>query len=77
MAIRIKSNWSKTVTRDKTNEELQTLLLEELRSQFNLRMRKGTGQLDKPSEIKKTRRNIARINTVLNEKKISSDKEKS
>ena len=44
--------------RDKTNEELQTLLLEELRSQFNLRMRKGTGQLDKPSEIKKTRRNI-------------------
>jgi large subunit ribosomal protein L29 len=63
--------------RDKTNEELQTLLLEELRSQFNLRMRKGTGQLDKPSQIKKTRRNIARINTVLNEKKISSDKEKS
>ena len=39
--------------RDKTNEELQSLLLEELRSQFNLRMRKGTGQLDKPSEIKK------------------------
>ena len=63
--------------RDKTNEELQTLLLEELRSQFNLRMRKGAGQLDKPSEIKKTRRNIARINTVLNEKKNSSDKEKS
>ena len=63
--------------RDKTNEELQTLLLEELRSQFNLRMRKGAGQLDKPSEVKKTRRNIARINTVLNEKKISSDKEKS
>ena len=30
--------------RDKTNEELQSLLLEELRSQFNLRMRKGTGQ---------------------------------
>ena len=35
--------------RDKTNEELQSLLLEELRSQFNLRMRKGTGQLYKPS----------------------------
>ena len=63
--------------REKTAEELQNILLEELRSQFNLRMRKGTGQLDKPSEIKKTRRNIARINTILNEKKISSDKEKS
>ena len=62
--------------RDKTNEELQSLLTEELRSQFNLRMRKGTGQLDKPSEIKKTRRNIARIYTVLNENKINSNREK-
>ena len=62
--------------RDKTNEELQSLLLDELRSQFNLRMRKGTGQLDKPSEIKKTRRNIARIYTVLNENKTNSNKEK-
>jgi len=62
--------------REKTNEELQSLLLDELRSQFNLRMRKGTGQLDKPSEIKKTRRNIARIYTVLNENKIKSNKEK-
>ena len=62
--------------RDKTTEELQSLLLDELRSQFNLRMRKGTGQLDKPSEIKKTRRNIARIYTVLNENKINSNKEK-
>ena len=61
--------------RDKTNEELQSLLLEELRSQFNLRMRKGTGQLDKPSEIKKTRRNIARIHTILNENKANSNKE--
>lgn len=61
--------------REKTAEELQNILLEELRSQFNLRMRKGTGQLDKPSEIKKTRRNIARLNTLINEKKIASDNE--
>ncbi len=61
--------------REKTAEELQTLLLEELRAQFNLRMRKGTGQLDKPSEMKKTRRNIARLNTLINEKKIASGKE--
>jgi len=61
--------------REKTAEELQTILLEELRGQFNLRMRKGTGQLDKPSEMKKTRRNIARLNTLINEKKIASGKE--
>ena len=61
--------------REKTDEELQSLLLEELRSQFNLRMRKGSGQLDKSSEIKKTRRNIAKIHTVLNENKNISNKE--
>jgi len=61
--------------REKTAEEMQNILLEELRSQFNLRMRKGTGQLDKPSEIKKTRRNIARLNTLINEKKIASGNE--
>ena len=59
-----------TELRQKSTEELQSLLLEELRTQFNLRMRKGTGQLDKPSEVKKTRRNIARINTIINEKKV-------
>ena len=61
--------------REKTAEELQTILLEELRGQFNLRMRKGTGQLDKPSEMKKTRRNIARLHTLINEKKTASGKE--
>ena len=61
--------------REKSAEELQTILLEELRAQFNLRMRKGTGQLDKPSEMKKTRRNIARLHTLINEKKISTGKE--
>lgn len=60
--------------REKSTEELQALLLEELRAQFNLRMRKGTGQLDRPSEIKKTRRNIARINTLINERKIAPGK---
>ena len=61
--------------REKSAEELQALLVEELRGQYNLRMRKGTGQLDRPSEVKKTRRNIARINTIINEKKIASGKE--
>jgi len=54
--------------REKSKEELQTLLQEELRAQFNLRMQKGTGQLTQNSEVKKTRRNIARIKTVMNEK---------
>lgn len=57
-----------TELRGKNPVELQELLRQELRAQFDLRMQKGTGQLASPSEFKKTRRSIARILTVLNEK---------
>jgi len=45
-------------------EELSNLL----REQFNLRMQKGTGQLTQPHELRRVRRDIARVQTVLNEK---------
>ena len=51
--------------REKTTEELNSLLLEKSREQFNLRMQKGTGQLNKPDQMKKVRRDIARIHTIL------------
>ena len=53
--------------RQKTKEELNTLLLELSREQFNLRMQKGTGQLTKSDQVKKVRRDIARVHTILNE----------
>ena len=53
--------------RQKSIEELNSMLLEKSREQFNLRMQKGTGQLAKPDQIKKVRRDIARIHTILNE----------
>lgn len=53
--------------RQKTHPELNLLLVELFREQFNLRMQKGTGQLSRPDQIKKVRRDIARIRTVLNE----------
>jgi len=45
-------------------KELSSLLHE----QFNLRMQKGTGQLTRPDELRRVRRDIARVKTVLNEK---------
>ena len=45
-------------------KELSSLLLE----QFNLRMQKGTGQLTQPNELRRVRRDIARVKTLLNEK---------
>lgn len=54
--------------RQKTTEELNGMLGERVKEQFNLRMQKATGQLTKPSEVKKVRREMARIHTILNEK---------
>ena len=39
-----------------------------LREQFNLRMQKATGQLAANSKLRKVRRDIARIKTIMNEK---------
>jgi len=55
--------------KEKTLDELHSEKLELLREQFNLRMQKGTGQLTQVHLLKDVRRNIARINTVINEKK--------
>ena len=55
--------------RDKSAAELQESLLELRKEQFNLRMQAGTGQLARPSEMSRVRKNIARIKTVLNELK--------
>lgn len=54
--------------RDKSVDELNQELHGLLREQFNLRMQRGTGQLSRPDQMQKVRRNIARIKTVLNEK---------
>ena len=55
--------------REKTIPELQQELLERLREQFNLRMQKGSGQLSQTHKLGAVRRDIARIYTVINEKK--------
>jgi len=40
-----------------------------LKEQFNLRMQAATGQLGRSHQLKDVRRNIARVQTVLNQKK--------
>ena len=53
--------------RKKSKDELGTILLNLSRERFNLRMQKGTGQLSRPDQMKKVRRDVARIQTILNE----------
>ncbi len=54
--------------RNKSVEELNKELIEQLSSQFKLRMQKNTGQLGQTHLLKETRRTIARIRTLLKEK---------
>ena len=54
--------------RSKNSTELQESLLELRKEQFNLRMQQGTGQLQRPSQMRQVRRDIARIKTILHEK---------
>jgi large subunit ribosomal protein L29 len=54
--------------RTKSDEELRKELLELLKAQFGLRMQLATQQLGNTSQIKKVRRDIARVRTLLKEK---------
>lgn len=55
--------------REKSHEELRGTLHELLKEQFNLRMQKGTSQLARHHVIRQVRRDIARVKTVMNEKR--------
>ncbi len=55
--------------REKTQEELRETLHELLKEQFNLRMQQATGQLARHHQMRQVRRDIARVKTVMNEKR--------
>lgn len=50
-------------------DELQKELLELKREQFTLRIRKGTGDKPKSHLVLQNRRSVARIKTVMTQKK--------
>ena len=54
--------------RAKSGEDLNKELMDLLKAQFGLRMQLATQQLGNNSQIKKVRRDIARVRTMLKEK---------
>ena len=54
--------------RSKDQAELKTELNDLLKAQFGLRMQIATQQLNNPAQLKKVRRDIARVKTVMNSK---------
>ncbi len=61
---------------DELNEMSLSSLVDELRATkqeaLNLRFRNATGQLENTSEIRKVRRQIARINTLIRQREIAA-----
>ena len=54
--------------KDKSVEQLNEELVSLMKAQFGLRMQHATNQLSKTSEIKRVRREIARVKTILSQK---------
>ncbi len=57
-----------TEMKAKTEVELRGELNNLLQEQFNLRMQKGMGQLTNSNELRRVRRDIARVKTIMTEK---------
>ena len=55
--------------RQKSPADLSAHLLDLHKEQFSLRMQKATGQLAKTHDIRLVRREIARVNMLLTDKK--------
>lgn len=59
--------------RNMTDAELNHRLQEVYQELFNLRFRKATKQLDNTARIRVVRRDIARIKTIMRERKLQAE----
>ena len=61
--------------REMSGEELNNQVYSLKEQLFNLRRKKAVGQLENLSEIKRVRKDIARVYTVLRERELGMSKE--
>ena len=64
----MKRTEAKKALKGKSAAELNTELLALYKEQFGLRMQKATQQLSNTSQLKKVRRDIARVRTLMAQK---------
>ncbi len=58
--------------RQKSDDELKLQILDLRKEQFNLRFQAASGQLENTAQMRVIRRNIARIKTLLSERKAAA-----
>ena len=61
--------------RAKSADELEGMLVDLRKEQFNLRFQRATGQLEATGRIKEVRRDIARLKTIMGERTRSAQKQ--
>ncbi|MCI5535462.1 MAG: 50S ribosomal protein L29 [Lentihominibacter sp.] len=57
--------------REMTEAELNAELLKMKKDLFNLRFQHVTGQLENPIKMRETKRDIARVKTIIREKELA------
>ena len=55
--------------RELTTEQIEAKIVEAKDEIFNLRLKQATGNLEKPSKIHEVRKDVARMKTILAERK--------
>ena len=60
-----------TDIRAKSDDQLNAMLLDLRREQFNLRFQRATGQTEGTARVKVVRRDIARVKTILSQKALA------
>ena len=61
--------------RELSNEELVNKITEAKKELLELRVKKSTGSLEKPSRINELRKGIARAMTIIRERELSESEE--
>jgi large subunit ribosomal protein L29 len=60
--------------RGMTDEQLDLTLKDQVKNLFHLRVQSATERLETPSEIKKAKRDVARIKTIQRERQMAAAK---
>jgi len=62
--------------REMSDEQLELTVKDTIKHLFQLRFQSATERLETPSEIKKARRDIARLKTIQRERELAAAKKK-
>ena len=61
--------------RGMSEEQLELTLKEEVKNLFHLRFQSATDRLETPSELRKAKREVARIKTIQRQRQLTAEKQ--